>query len=381
MLSKIRVGNKVIGKGEPVFITSEIGQNHNGDVGIALDLINISAYAKVDAVKFCKRNIDKTLLPEALKAFYNSKNSFGKTYGEHRKKLELSEDNYLLLRSQAKKKGLIFYASVCDEDSVDVLENCDAEMYKIASRDLVNLPLLEYVAKKGKPIMLSTGMSNEYEIEDAVSLIKKYNKQLILMHCTSQYPSDYDNLYLKQIPLLEKKYHCLVGFSGHSIGILMPLVSIAVGAIAIEKHITFDRKAKGTDHAGALEVEGLRRIVRDVRNIESALKQIGERETLIAERSAREKLGKGLVAKQIIKKGEMIKAEMLTVRSPPVGMIPRYAAVIVGRKAIKTIQKFEAIGLNDVGLNYFDLDFEKLKQDLESFEWKKLLEEKNKAVD
>jgi len=374
MLEKIKVGKKTIGKGQPVFITVEIGQNHNGRIEVAKKLIDMAAVAEVDAVKFCKRNVDKILSKEALNAPYAGSQSFGKTYGEHRKRLELSDQEYLELADYCRQKGIIFYASVCDEDSTDLLEKCGAPLFKVASRDLVNLPLLEYIAKKNKPVVLSTGMSSEQEIAEAVTTVRKHNKQLLLMHCTSQYPCDYENIYLKQIKYLEEKFDCLVGFSGHSVGILMPILAGVLDAVAVEKHITLSRAMKGTDHAGALELPGLLRVVRDLRNAQRAYHMLPEKRILEAETVAREKLGKSIVARKAIKKGEKIVPEMLCVKGRGLGLTPKHGLALIGREATRDIKPDEMLAFEDVGLTEQTLDREKLNSEIAKFDWTKLLD-------
>lgn len=373
MLDKIQVGDKVIGKNERIFVTAEIGQNHNGDIETAKKLIDMSAIAGADAVKFCKRNISKVLSKDVLDSPYTGPNSFGDTYGKHREALELSDEEFLELSKYAKEKKIIFYASVCDEDSVELLEKCGAPLHKIASRDLVNLPLLEHIAKKGKPIILSTGMSSEKEVDEAVAIIKKHNQNLILMHVTSQYPCDYENIYLKQIPYLQKKYGCLVGFSGHSIGILMPILSTSLGAVAVEKHVTLSRKMKGTDHAGALELPGLLRVVRDVRNSEKAFRAMGERKVLEPELVARNKLGKSIVARRDIKKGEKLEPEMLCIKGNGLGLTPRHAPLFIGKEVTKDITTDSKLALEDIGLSEKEIDKKKLSEDILKFDWTSLL--------
>ncbi|GAB4338304.1 MAG: N-acetylneuraminate synthase family protein [Calditrichia bacterium] len=332
MKKRIKVTeNRYIGPDEPVFIIAEIGQNHNGEMEIAKQLIDVAAEAKVDAVKFVKRTIEDILTKEALERPYLGPNSFGATYGEHRRKLELSEEQHRELKAYAEEKGLIYFATPTDIKAADFLSELDIPLYKIASRDLINLPLLEHVAKKGKPVLLSTGMSTMEDIDEAVETILKYNEDLVVMHCTSEYPCAYEDVNLRMIHTLQKRYNLNVGYSGHTIGIVMPVVAAALGAVVVEKHITLARYMKGTDHAGSLEPDGLRRVVRDIRNLEKAMGD-GIKRVYEGEIEVKHKIGKSLVVKTALPKGTVLTADMLTIKGPGTGISPRDLKKVVGRR-------------------------------------------------
>lgn len=346
-MRKIRVGNRYIGEGEPCFIIGEIGQNHNGDMEIAKKLIDVAHETKIDAVKFCKRDIDTELTREAYNAPYHGPNSFGDTYGAHREKLELSPEQYKELYKYASERNLIFFASVCGPKAVDLLDEMGSPLFKIASRDLTNVPLLEHIAKKGKPIMLSTGMSSLAEIEAAIAIITKFHDQLILMQCTSEYPTRFENVNLRNMEMLRERFGLLVGFSGHTIGILVPVVAAALGAVAVEKHITLARCMKGTDHAGALEPDGLKRVSRDIRNIEMAF-GIKEKMILESERDTRKKLARSIVAKMAISRGRRITSDMLIMKSPGTGLSGLQLPKIIGKVAKRDMEEDHLISLEDV---------------------------------
>ncbi len=343
----IKVGNSIIGEGEPCFIIAEIGQNHNGDMETAKSLIDVACEAKIDAVKFCKRDIDTELTRDAYNEPYQGPNSFGKTYGEHREKLELSAEQYRELFDYATERGLIFFASVCGPQAVDLLDEIGSPLFKVASRDLTNAPLLEYIASKGKPILLSTGMSRLTEIEAAIATITRYNDQLILMQCTSEYPTRFENVNLKGMELLKERFGLPVGFSGHTIGILVPVVAAALGAVAVEKHITLGRWMKGTDHAGALEPDGLKRVSRDIRNLEKAF---GSKEKLLleSEEKTRRKLARSIVAKATIQRGTTITSEMVIMKSPGTGLSGLQLPKIIGKQASRDLAEDHLISLDDV---------------------------------
>ncbi len=376
---EIKIGNRLIGDGHPALVTAEIGQNHNGDMDIAKKLINLAHEHKVDAVKFCKRSLNLTLPKELNDAPYIGPNSFGNTYGEHRRNLELSEEDYEELSKYCKKKGLIFHASVCDEDSADLLDDLGAPLFKIASRDLINMPLLEYVAKKGKPVIISTGMSTLREIDDAVKLVKKYNDKLIINYCVSAYPSNYDDIDFGYIPFFRNRYKTLIGYSGHTIGILMPTIAVAFGACAIEKHITLSRIMKGTDHPGSLEPLGLMRVARDIRNTEKSVKGRRctlnvanmEKNILKSESSVKQRIGKSLCTKVPLNKGEEIKPEMLCVKTMGGGLSPRLAPFIVKGVPKEDIQTDKILREGDIDFK-FPTDGE-ISDAVSKFEWNKLL--------
>lgn len=357
MKKVIKVEDKYIGEGYPVFIVAEVGQNHNGDINIAKKLIDIAAepiidhfggekLRGVDAVKFAKRNISSDLTMELYNKPYNGPNSFGKTYGKHREYLELSEEDHFLLAEYAKNKGLIYFSSVCDQVSVDLMQKIGVPLYKVASRDVTNIPLLEYIAQKGKPIIMSTGMSDMDEIEMAVNTIKKYNDQLILLQCTSEYPAQYRNVHLRVMQFLREKFDVPVGFSGHTIGVAIAIAAVAMGAVVIEKHITIDRKMKGSDHAGALGPDGLWRVVRNIRNTELALGK-RDKQLLEAELPGRRKLGRSLVSKIPIPEGTVVTEDMLVVKSPGSEIKWADRHLIINKKAKHDIDKDVTLKLED----------------------------------
>jgi len=216
--------------------------------------------------------------------------------------------------------------------SADFLERLDVPFYKIPSADLINLPLLEHIAKKGKPIILSTGMSTLEEVDEAVAVIKKYNDKFILMHCVSNYPCRDDEVNLRVMDTLRERYGVPVGYSSHDKGVAIPAVAVALGANVIEKHFTIDRTMVGPDHAASLEPQGLEKMIKYIRHSESAF---GSAEKFInaAEKEVRVRLAKSIVAKKNITKGTRITADMLTVKGPGSGLKPKYIVELCGRVA------------------------------------------------
>ncbi len=339
---KIKIGDKVVGEGEPCFIIAEGGVNHNGSLELAKKLVDVAVDCKADAVKFQKRNIEKILTREALKMPYLGPTSFGKTYGEHRRKLELPFDAWYELKEYCNERGIMLLASVWDEESADFIEELEVPAFKLPSADLTNLPLLEHIAKKKKPIILSTGMSNMEEIEDAVKTIKKYNDELILLQCTSTYPSEHKDINLRVMETLKNSLDVLVGYSGHERGIAISEAAAVLGAVIIERHFTLDNMMKGPDHAASLEPTGLFKLIRDIRNIEVSMGS-SEKRILEREKPIRTKLAKSVVAAVDIPKGMLITSGMLTVKGPNTGLPPKYIYILPGKRAIKDIKEDNVI--------------------------------------
>lgn len=267
MRKTVNIANKVIGDGHPCFITAEIGINHNGSVNRAKSLIDMAFSVGCDAVKFQKRTVDVVYTKEELAKERQS--VFGETNGDLKRGLEFGYEQYKEIDEYCKQKGIIWYASCWDEGSVDFIEQFDTPCYKIASASLTDDNLLKYVRKTGKPIFLATGMSTMEQIEHAVGVLGEDN--LIIYHCTSTYPSELNEINLKVITTLREKYNCPVGFSGHEKGILPSIMSAMLGANAVERHITTDRTIWGSDQAASLERDGIYRVVRDIRQINTIL--------------------------------------------------------------------------------------------------------------
>ena len=283
-MKKVKIGNKLVGEGEPTFIVAEIGINHNGDIEIAKKLIDIAVSAGCDAVKFQKRTIELVYTAEELAR--PRENPFGPTNGDLKRGLEFGEEKYKQVDDYCKQKGIMWFASPWDLKSVDFLEKFDIPCYKIASACLTDDELLRHVKSKGKPIILSTGMSTVEQIRHAVSVLGEDN--LLLKHCTSTYPSKSEELNLSVIPWLKQNFNSPVGYSCHSTGVLEPVLAVAHGAHSVEKHITLDRTMWGSDHAASLEPKGLQLMVRDIRSLPIVLgdgvKRVFESEKPIIEK-------------------------------------------------------------------------------------------------
>ena len=336
---KIKIGSKYVGDGRPCYIVAEIGVNHNGKFEIAKKLIETALENGADAVKFQKRNIDNLLMKEFANKPYLTYDSFGKTYAEHRRRLELPEEDWYRLFNYAKKLGIDFFASAWDFKSADFLDKIGIPVSKIPSSDVTNLPLIDHICKKGKPVILSTGMSTLEEIDDAMEVIRKNGTAVILLHCISAYPFDNYLANLRVIQTLRKRYNVPVGYSGHEkSGVVVSLCAVAMGACLVERHFTLDRTMRGPDHAASLEPGGLNEVVINIRKFEAALGD-GKKRILDIEWPIREKLGKSIVTTRNIKADEVIRKSDLTVKSPSTGLKAKYIPSLIGKKAKLDMKK------------------------------------------
>jgi len=268
MTNKVSVGKKAIGAGEPVYIIAEIGINHNGDIEIAKQLMDVAVETGCDAVKFQKRT-PEICVPEEQKSIPRETPWGSMTYFEYKKRIEFEQKEFEQIDSYAKKIGIDWFASPWDVPSVDFLEGFDVPCQKIASACLTDSELLTAINKTKTTTILSTGMSSMQEIDKAVSLLN--DVPLAIAQATSTYPAEASELNLRAIQTFAEKYKVPVGYSGHERGLQVTIAAVALGATFIERHITLDRSMWGTDHSASLEPEGLKKLVRDIRIIELAL--------------------------------------------------------------------------------------------------------------
>lgn len=266
-MKSIKIGSKWVGEGHPTYFISEIGINHNGDLSIAKRLIDGSALAGADAVKFQKRTVEVVYSAEELARPRES--PFGSTNGDLKRGLEFGHEAYRAIHSYSAERGLAWFASCWDEASVDFLENFDPPAYKIASASLTDDALLQHHRTMGRPIILSTGMSTLAQIDHAVDVLG--TEDLILLHTVSTYPAKPADLNLRMIPVLKDRYAIPVGYSGHETGLASTLAAVALGACIVERHVTLDRAMWGTDQAASIEPQGLMKLIRDIRVVEQSL--------------------------------------------------------------------------------------------------------------
>lgn len=286
-MGTVKVGNRLIGDDQPCFTIAEIGINHNGDIDLAKRLISVAVAAGCDAVKFQKRTVDVVYSAEELAK--PRENPFGPTNGDLKYGLEFESEEYDEIDAFCKSVKMTWFASPWDEASVDFLEQYSVPVYKIASASLTDDGLLRHIRRKGKPIILSTGMSTCAEIDHAVEVLGKTD--LVLMHTTSTYPANYDELNLRAIPTMAERYGVPIGYSGHETGIPTSVCAVAIGACCVERHITMDRAMWGSDHAASLAPNGIERLVRDIRLWEMSkgdgIKRVYERELPIIKKLRR----------------------------------------------------------------------------------------------
>jgi len=266
-MSTVTVGNKKLGAGQPCYVIAEVGINHNGDIDLAKRLISVAVAAGCDAVKFQKRTVEIVYTEKELST--PRPNPFGETNGDLKRGLEFGEEDYAEIASFCKQVKIPWLVSPWDELSVDVMEQFDTPVYKIASASLTDDNLLRHVRRTGKPIIASTGMSTYAEIDHAVDVLGK--EDLILMHTTSTYPAKYEQLNLRAIPTMIERYGVPVGYSGHETGIPTSVAAAVLGACCVERHITLDRAMWGSDQAASLEPNGISRLVRDIRLCEQSM--------------------------------------------------------------------------------------------------------------
>lgn len=266
MSSTVRIGDRTVGEGQPCFVVAEIGINHNGDLDTARKLISAALLAGCDAVKFQKRTVDVVYTPQELAQ--PRPNPFGATNGELKRGLEFGAEQYAAIDEYCKLHNILWFASCWDEASVDFMEQFDPPCYKIASASLTDDNLLRHHRRYGRPIIVSTGMSTIEQIDHAVEVLG--TGDLVLMHATSTYPSQLEELNLKAIHTLKERYGVPVGYSGHEVGLPTSVAAAVMGACMVERHITLDRAMWGSDQAASVEPQGFVKLVRDVRAIEKA---------------------------------------------------------------------------------------------------------------
>jgi sialic acid synthase SpsE/sugar phosphate isomerase/epimerase len=356
-MSVINIGDRLIGDGHPTYIIAEIGVNHNGFLELALELIEAAVEAGADAVKFQKRTLSK-LYP---KKYLENANAGEKTLRyllPILQRVELSEDAYQTIVEHCRKKKVTFLCSAFDIDSADFLEKLGTPAYKIASADLTNLPLIDCVIQKGKPLILSTGMSRIEEVAVTVDFLKANKAEFALLHCNSTYPTAFEDINLRFMERL-RHFGAPVGYSGHERGIAVSTVAASHGACIIERHITLDRTMEGPDHAASLEPHGFKKMVRDIRQVEAAMGTGEEKFFSRGEILNREVLGKSLVAARDIETGEVIDSSMVAVKGPALGLTPQRYIELLGQTAVREIDEDEPFLERDLG-HTFHLDVDKI---------------------
>jgi sialic acid synthase SpsE/sugar phosphate isomerase/epimerase len=343
----IKIGDRLVGDGQPTYIIAEIGVNHNGLLDLALELIDASVAAGADAVKFQKRSL-KNLY---AKKYLENANSGEKTLRyllPILQQVELPDSAYHKILEYCQQKGITFLCSAFDPESADFLNDLGVPAFKVASADLTNLPLLDHLACLSKPLILSTGMSRMEEVEMTVDFLKERQAEFALLHCNSTYPAAFEDINLRFMEQL-RRFGVPVGYSGNERGIAVSTVASALGASIIERHITLDRTMDGPDHAASLEPHGFKKMVRDISQVAEAMGSGKEKFFSRGEILNREVLGKSLVARQRIEPGEAITAEKIAVKGPALGLSPQHYPDLIGRLAERVIEEDEPFLDRDLG--------------------------------
>jgi len=325
-----------------VFIIAEAGVNHNGSLDLAYQLIDVAKDAGSDAVKFQTFKAENVVSKLADKAEYQKKTTGSdKSQLEMIKKLQLSFDDFVKLKKYCDKREIMFLSTPFDHQSIDFLYDL-VDIYKIPSGEIINYPYLKHIAAKNKPIIMSTGMANLGEVEEAINTIRAVNSKakISLLHCTTNYPTPYEEVNLKAMQTLAAAFKLPVGYSDHTLGIEVPVAAVAMGAKIIEKHFTLDKNLPGPDHKASLEPDELKGMVKAIRNIEKALGD-GIKKPNKSETEIMKVAGRSLIATRDIRAGEIIKESDIAIKRPGTGILPKFEDIIIGMKLINDIRQDE----------------------------------------
>jgi N-acetylneuraminate synthase len=337
-MPNLEIAGRKIGPGHPCFIIAEAGVNHNGSLEIALKLVDAAADAGADAVKFQTFRTEAVVTRDAPKAAYQraTTNAFESQF-EMIKKLELSEESHYKLAEHAKRRGLVFLSTPFDEGSADFLESLSVPAFKIPSGELTNLPFLQHIARKGLPMIISTGMATFKEVDAAVSAIRVEGRgDIALLHCVSNYPAAPADVNLRAMATLREAFSVPVGYSDHTLGTSVPLAAVALGACIVEKHFTLDQTFSGPDHKASASPSDLAALVVGIRKVEAAL-GTGLKEPSPSETDTARVARRSLVAVKSIPRGAVVEPDMIGARRPGTGMALGRAAELLGRRAVRDI--------------------------------------------
>ncbi|MFK8060267.1 MAG: N-acetylneuraminate synthase [Polaribacter sp.] len=338
---------------DKVIIIAEAGVNHNGDLKQAKKLIDVAALAKVDYVKFQTFKSEKIVSPNAKKAEYQSKNIGDNDNSQFKmlKKLELSDQDHIELINYCKIKNIKFFSTAFDLDGIDYLDSLDFDIFKIPSGEITNYPYLKRIAQKNKPVILSTGMSNLIEIEDAINVLVKFGSEksdITVLHCNTEYPTPMDDVNLKAMLTIGHQLGVKIGYSDHTLGIEVPIASVALGASVIEKHFTLDRTLPGPDHRASLEPEELKNMVSSIRNIEQAISGNGEKKPSKSEIKNIVIARKSIHLKRDLKKGSVISEDDIIALRPASGISPMKWNDVIGKILLEDKKEFYNLNWEDL---------------------------------
>jgi len=329
------------------FIIAEAGVNHNGRLDLAKKLVDQAVRAGADAVKFQAFKAERLASAIAPKAAYQKKTTgIKESQLEMLQKLELSPERHAILKEYCRRKGILFLSSPFDEESADELDEIGVPLFKIPSGEITNLPFLSHIARKNKPVILSTGMSEMHEIQTAIRKIRSSgNESIALLHCISNYPASPDDINLRAMETMRRKFKLPVGFSDHSEGIEIALAAAALGAVIIEKHFTLDRSMEGPDHRASLDPRGLSDLVSGIRRVERSLGS-GIKKPALSESDTAKVARKSLIAACPIEAGTVLTKDMITLRRPGTGLPAEKIPILIGRKLKRSLAEGELFSLS-----------------------------------
>lgn len=340
----INIQGRPIGQGHPALIIAEIGMNHNGNVGQARCFIDAAAEAGADAVKFQAHIAEaETLRSAPTPGYFSQEPRF-----DYFQRTAFSRSQLAELKQHAESRGVLFICSPFSIPAVDLLESIDVSVYKIPSGEITNFPFLEYVARKGKPVIISSGMSSLPELDEAISLVRRFNQDIVLMQCTSEYPCPYRNVGLNLLRELEERFGLPVGLSDHTLTIHMAIAAATLGACVIEKHFTLSKQLYGPDARFSLTPDEFSQMVEGVRAVEMALAHPVDKNDTAKFDDMRKIFQKSIVSVVDISRGTEIREEMISTKKPGNGLHPRYFTEIVGKKALRNVARDSLVHREDI---------------------------------
>lgn len=340
---RLKIGNREVGGGAPCFVIAEAGVNHNGELGTALRLVDAAADAGADAVKFQTFNADHLVIASAPKAAYQSAR-VGSATSQHQmlRALELSDADHRALQQRCGERGIMFLSTPFDEAAADLLEQLGVAAYKISSGELTNVLLLDHVARKRRPIVLSTGMADLDEVAAAVSRLRQHGAPLALLQCTTAYPADPASVNLRAMQTMADEFEVPVGLSDHTPGIAVAIAAAALGAAVVEKHLTLDRSMAGPDHQASLEPAEFRAMVIGIRDAQAALGD-GIKRPASGESELAQVVRRSLVSARALKAGHQLIASDVVAKRPGTGLPPSEFDSVIGCRLRRDIGKDEQL--------------------------------------
>jgi N-acetylneuraminate synthase len=338
MVAPVEIAGRMIGPGYSCFIIAEAGVNHNGSLEMARQLVDVAAKAGANAVKFQTFRADRVATPNAAKADYQLRTTASsESQLEMLRRLELPQQAHRALAESCHQRGILFMSTPFDEESADFLAELGVPAFKIPSGEITNLPFLAHVAHKGKPMVVSTGMSHLAEVADTVRVIRDAgNGQIVLLHCVSDYPADPKEANLRAMLTMAEAFGVPVGYSDHTPGIEVALAAVALSACVIEKHFTLSRSLPGPDHQASLEPQELAALVQGIRRVEAALGH-GRKEPTPSEADTAAVARRSLVAARDISIGKTLTPELIAIKRPGTGLPPALINQVIGRIAARDI--------------------------------------------